>query len=103
MCQMDVPIGTFLAWTEPGDQDWSWRSQFRWLVQHHAEKLAELRQDIAWRGQQKAVEVGPDGRLWNGHHRVWCIVELGWPTIKVIAPCENCMDDEELNNGTADE
>jgi hypothetical protein len=93
MCAQDVPIGVFLAWTEPGDQDWSWRSQFKWLVKNHAEQLASLRQDIAWRGQLVPVIVGSDGRLWDGHHRVYAIVELGWPNITVYSRCENCEEE----------
>lgn len=95
MCVSDVPLATFLAWTEPGDDDWSWRSQFKWLEKNHLQELMELRQNLAMRGQKFPIYVGEDGRLWNGHHRVWCAVDLGWPSIKVDVPCENCEDRNE--------
>ena len=59
-----------LAEVEPGDQDWSWRSQFAWLNQNSADKLKALHEDISENGVQKPLLVGPDMRLWDGHHRL---------------------------------
>jgi len=86
MAVRDVPMAEFLAFTEPGDQDWSWNSQFRYLQDPengHTEQLRKLFWDIKYSGQEEPVQVGPDSRLWDGHRRVWAIVALGLPTIKV--------------------
>lgn len=86
MAVRDVPLAEFLAWTEPGDRDWSWNSQFRYLQDPdngHTDRLREIFWSLTYDGQREPVQVGPDSRLWDGHHRVWALVALSAPTIRV--------------------
>lgn len=76
-------LSMLLAYTEPGDQDWSWRTQFHWLEEHHYMQLHHLFWDMKYNGQQKPIIVGPDSRLWDGHHRLWCAVALQWSELDV--------------------
>ena len=99
MCISEVRLVNFLAFTEPGDQDWSWRSQFKWLEEHHHAKLLALLEDIWLEGQKVPVLVGDDFRVWDGHHRIYCLVDLGYDTIKVKSPCENCWDPDVEGKG----
>lgn len=90
MCEIDAAVYQVLAFTEPGDRDWSWKSQFEWLEEHHQSALNLLMVDLSLNGQKFPLYIGDDGRLWDGHHRLWCAVHLGWPTIRVDTSCENC-------------
>jgi hypothetical protein len=86
MAVRDVPLAEFLAWTEPGDRDWSWNSQFRYLQDPdngHTDRLREIFWSLTYDGQKEPVQVGPDSRLWDGHHRVWALVASGARTIRV--------------------
>lgn len=83
MAERFETLTMFLAYTEPGDQDWSWRSQFKWLEENHHDKLRRVYWSMHAEGQHEAVKVGPDQRLWDGHHRVWAAVALGWKEILV--------------------
>ena len=76
-----------LAEVEPGDQDWSWRSQFKWLEEANWLKLRELLVNITEKGLDKPLLVGPDGRLWDGHHRLWVLYQLNYRYVPVeLAP-----------------
>lgn len=80
-------IEKFLVSVEPGDQDWSWKSQFAWLTQYHNTELSFLVEDIQKNGLDKPLLVGPDMRLWDGHHRIYCLYILGYRYVPVeLAP-----------------
>lgn len=72
-----------LANYEPGSQDWSWRSEFRWLEENHRTQLQELMWSMRQFGQKTPIDLGPDCRIWDGHHRLWAAVQLGWDEVDV--------------------
>jgi hypothetical protein len=81
------PIEKFLVTVEPGDQDWSWKSQFAWIRQYHNDRLVDLVEDIQKNGINKPLLVGPDMRLWDGHHRIFCLYLLMYDYVPVeLAP-----------------
>lgn len=68
-------VDEFLARYRDGDGH-GWEAEFAWLRTHHADRLAQLR--TACRdGIPDPVEVGPDGRVWDGHHRLTIAKDLG--------------------------
>lgn len=78
-------IEKFLVSVEPGDQDWSWswKSQFAWIRQYHNDRLIALLEDIQKNGLKKPLLIGPDGRLWDGHHRILCLYLLMYDYVPV--------------------
>jgi hypothetical protein len=78
----------FLAQVRVGSHDppWSWQDEFDQLVANLVDPVwwkpglfEELRRD----GQREPVQVGPDGRCWDGHHRVVAAMYLGWAAVLV--------------------
>jgi len=54
-----------------------WDAEFEWLEKYDAPRLASLRRDIAANGIREPVLLGTDGRVWDGHHRIYCAHVLG--------------------------
>jgi hypothetical protein len=65
-----------------GDEH-GWEAEFAYLREVHSDRLAALREDIGKNGIREPVVIGPDGRIWDGHHRLCIADELGMSTIPV--------------------
>ncbi len=65
-----------LANYEDGN-DVGWPEEFKWLWTNQPDYMSELVQDIAVRGIRTPVLLGPDGSIWDGHHRIAAAVALG--------------------------
>lgn len=61
---------------QDGDQH-GWATELRSLWTEDREKLLALMDQVLAEGFLTPVEVGPDGRLWDGHHRVAVAAALG--------------------------
>lgn len=73
--RMDALV--FLGRYRDGDER-GWAAEFDWLRTHHADRLAQLHAAVsAAGGIVDPVEVGPDGRVWDGHHRLAIAHDLG--------------------------
>lgn len=59
-----------------GDEH-GWFTEFDWLRDNDAERLAALRTDAATNGIRVPILLGDDGRIWDGHHRVCVAYDLG--------------------------
>jgi hypothetical protein len=68
---------------EPGDQDWSWRSQFNWILENHKDHIVDLLEDVQANDLNKPLTVGPDYRMWDGHHRLFCCYLLCYSQVPV--------------------
>lgn len=77
-----MKLAELLATYRDGDEH-GWQQEFSLLREIHPEELAVLRDDIAARGIQMPVLLGPDGRVWDGHHRLCVAYELGLVDIPV--------------------
>lgn len=66
---------------QPGDPH-SWAEEFRWLRENHAAKLRALFHDVLKNGIREPVLLGDDGRLWDGHHRLYVANALGFTSIR---------------------
>ncbi len=76
-------IQKVLAEIQPGDQDWSWQSQFRWLEEARQDRLTDLTTEILTEGLERPLVLGPDGRLWDGHHRLYVLYHQGYRYVPV--------------------
>lgn len=72
------------ATVEPGDNNWAWCNQFKWLENNHWPELKALTRDVVTNGQQTPIHIGSDGRLWDGHHRLWVFYTLRWTDCDAI-------------------
>jgi len=45
--------------------------------QHRVDDYARQMQDGHWKKSGNTISIGPDGRLLNGQHRLWAVVESG--------------------------
>lgn len=63
------PVAWILANYKDGDER-GWDVEFKYLDEWHAVKLWELTVDVAHNGMIEPIELGYDGRVWNGHHRL---------------------------------
>lgn len=77
-------MSDLLGKVRPGSADWTWPEEFADLDSREPEYLERLKADIERRGIRSPVEVGDDGRLWNGHHRVRIAVLLDLEEIPVV-------------------
>lgn len=73
-------LSDLLAEYEDGN-DIGWPAEFAWLWTEHAEQMVTLVQDIAAHGIREPVLLGPDGSIWDGHHRIAAAVALGLDVI----------------------
>lgn len=66
----------------PGDPH-SWAKEFAWLRENHAAKLRALFGDVLRNGIREPILLGDDGRLWDGHHRLYVAHALGFTHVPV--------------------
>lgn len=71
-----------------GSGDWSWDDEFHWLRINHGERLDLLATSLQETGQHDPIQLGSDGRVWDGHHRVCAAFLLGIPSVLVELPAE---------------
>ena len=82
---MIIPLREFLSSHHPESfpQPWSWQQEQHWLWEHDKEKMTDLFYDITTHGIIIPVHVGPDARIWDGHHRICIAIKLGLHDIPV--------------------
>lgn len=54
-----------------------WPAQLRNLWTHHQACLLKLLDSVVAVGFREPIQIGFDGRLWDGHHRVAVALALG--------------------------
>lgn len=77
----DLELWAVLSYKD-GDEH-GWETEFAHLRETHSDRLAELRESILKDGIKSPVVIGPDGRIWDGHHRLCVADELGLSTVPV--------------------
>lgn len=62
-----------------------WPSELRWLWTVDRDKTLALMDRVVSEGFLTPVQIGDDGRLWDGHHRVAVAAALGilLPVVRV--------------------
>lgn len=81
-----IPTSTVLERWHPGSQPhpWTWDDEERELLSHVCLCCGEpghyqlqLEAALAQTGITQGIYLGPDGRVWDGHHRVVAARRLG--------------------------
>lgn len=67
----------------PGSNDWDWTSEYLDLISRDWAKIDSLMVSISEEGIKTPVLLGPDGRVWDGHHRIVAALCLGITEIPV--------------------
>lgn len=65
-----------------GDEH-GWDAEFEYLLSQHSERIDEIISTAKIRGIIAPILIGPDLRIWDGHHRLCAAVQLGLATIPV--------------------
>jgi len=83
MIQAELLLEHLMAAYKPGDE-WSWESEFDFLEEVHGQYMDELALSIQEHGVLTPIHLGYDGRVWDGHHRLYAAYQLGIPEVPVI-------------------
>lgn len=79
-----ISINELLRTFVPGSADWSWEEEFQDLETRDSELLREIEDSIRRYGQIEPIELGNDGRVWDGHHRILVMRRLDQTHIRAI-------------------
>jgi len=71
---MTMRLADLLDQYSDGDEH-GWATEFAWLREHHGERLDILATSVQEVGMRRAVLLGNDGRVWDGHHRL-CVADM---------------------------
>lgn len=81
-----VTLGYILANYTDGDGS-TWEEEFSWLENNHAWQLLRLARFSQKFGlpspSDERITLGDDGRVWDGHHRLYVASILGLDTVEV--------------------
>ncbi len=69
-------------------EDHGWRREFAWLARHDLPAVIRLAVSVLRDGIREPVLLGGDGRVWDGHHRIFVAWLLRLRTI----PCVYAME-----------
>lgn len=61
----------------------TWLGEFDWLRVNHAARLRGLFLSVLQNGIREPLLIGDDGRLWDGHHRLYVAYTLGFTHVPV--------------------
>lgn len=79
----EVPLSAILAVYRDGDER-GWVNEFNLLEETHGPKLDMLKTSIQEDGIREPIVLGPDGRVWDGHHRLCAAESLGIEKVPVV-------------------
>lgn len=65
-----------------GDGD-GWFGEFKYLREEHANKIRALTRDVLMHGMKEPILLGDDGRVWDGHNRIYVAYHMGFESIPV--------------------
>lgn len=73
-----MSIPEFMFRVRVGSEDWTWEDEYNHLFSAEvAFRTEQIEQELLDDGEQREpVLIGPDGRLWDGHHRA--VILIGW-------------------------
>lgn len=60
-----------------------WEYEFNWMRSEHSAKVSELTLSVLQNGIREPLLIGDDGRLWDGHHRLYVAYFLGFTHVPV--------------------
>ena len=75
------PLDLLLQTVRPGSQgdNWTWEHEYDdlWFSEVHQANCDRLATSMQTEGQLDPITLGPDGRAWDGHHRIVVAMRLG--------------------------
>jgi len=77
-----MPVENLLRRYKDGDE-LGWEQTFAWLVENRSERIVWLMGEVSRDGMTSPVSLGPDGRVWDGHHRLLVARILGLRRVPV--------------------
>lgn len=82
--RQDGPMDLALLLTEFRDGDeHGWDVEFEYLRTHHGSKIRDLIGSVLRTGIRRPILIGDDGRVWDGHHRLYAAHTLGFKQVPV--------------------
>lgn len=78
-------VETLLSEYRDGDEH-GWPTEFAWLIEHHTKKVLNLLGEVREEGIRDPILLGPDKRVWDGHHRLLVARILGIRRVPVSHP-----------------
>lgn len=94
-----MKLDHLLAEFKDGDEH-GWEAEFDILRREHGRCIRELTSSVLQRGIHTPILLGNDGRVWDGHHRLYVAHALGFNTVPVeYARAELRATGQEQNNG----
>ena len=74
-----MTLAQVVAFWRPGSHDWTWAEEYADVMTH--ERTPAIRQrvmenGIGFQDHEAPILLGPDGRVWDGHHRICIALEL---------------------------
>ncbi len=79
-----MKLADLLQYYRPGSYDWTWEEEFADIPTKFPDEFPQLVQAIQKDGIQKAIHLGDDGRIWDGHKRITVAQLLGIEEIPVM-------------------
>ena len=64
-------------------EEHGWQTEFDWLDEHHAHRMDRLVTSIQAFGIREPILLGDDGRVWDGHHRIYAAHRLALEAVPV--------------------
>lgn len=83
MARHMVPLQSFLDVFRDGDEH-GWPVEYARLWMDQREYMNRLRLSVESEGIRRAVLIGNDGRVWDGHHRVCVAISLELGKIPIV-------------------
>lgn len=81
------PLARILRDFRPGLEvdDWTWDDVHHrmWNDPEHAAKTQAIADSLVEEGQRRPINLGTDGRVWDGHHRIAAAMRLVFDTLMV--------------------
>lgn len=83
MARHMVPLSAFREVIRDGDEH-GWAVEYGRLWLEQKPYMDKLRESVEAEGIRRAILVGSDGRVWDGHHRVCVAISLGLDEIPIV-------------------
>lgn len=77
-----MDLARLLAEVRDGDEH-GWDAEFEYLRTQHGAKVRELIGSVLRAGIRRPILIGDDGRVWDGHHRLYAAHVLGFKQVPV--------------------
>ena len=89
-----LPVDYILDNFTPGDEDRTWDTEFKAILNFNPPHVGKLWTDIEENGMRVPVLLGDDGRVWNGHHRLLIARLLDMQEVPVVHAQDGYTDEE---------